>query len=57
MGLVGLLMANGLLLFGAESRALAGDGLAWDRLRLTAIVSITLWLLTTLGGVALPNIG
>jgi len=57
MGLVVLLMINGLLLWSAEGRALAGDRLAWDRLRLTAIVSIALWLLTTLGGVALPNIG
>ncbi len=57
MSLVGLLMINGLVLWGAERRALAGDRRAWDTLRLTAIASITLWFLTTLGGVALPNIG
>jgi len=57
MGLVGLLVVNGLVLWGAERRALGGDHGAWGTLRVTAIASITLWFLTTLGGVALPNIG
>jgi uncharacterized protein DUF6644 len=57
MGLVALLMVNGLVLWGAERRALVGDHGAWRTLRVTAIASITLWFLTTLGGVALPNIG
>ena len=57
MGLVVLLMANGLTLWRAERRALAGDHAAWGTLRLTALASITLWFLTTLGGVALPNVG
>jgi hypothetical protein len=57
MGLVGLLMVNGLVLWAAERRALSGDRGAWRMLRATAVASITLWLLTTLGGVALPNIG
>jgi uncharacterized membrane protein len=57
MGLVALLMVNGALLWRAERRAIAGDPAAWPTLRVTAIASITLWLLTTLGGVALPNIG
>jgi hypothetical protein len=48
---------NGLVLWVAERRALSGDHRAWRALRLTAIASITLWFLTTLGGVALPNIG
>ncbi len=57
MGLVGLLLVNGLVLRRAEQRAVAGDHTAWKTLRVTAAASITLWLLTTLGGVALPNIG
>jgi hypothetical protein len=57
MGLVVLLMINGLILWRAERRALSGDHAAWGALRFTAMASITLWFLTTLGGVALPNIG
>lgn len=57
MGLVALLVVNGLVLWAAERRALAGDHRAWRTLRFTAIASITLWFVTTLGGVALPNIG
>jgi uncharacterized membrane protein len=57
LGLVALLMLNGSLLWKAERRALSGDRRAWGTLRRTSIASITLWLLTTLGGVALPNIG
>jgi hypothetical protein len=57
MGLVLLLLMNGLVLWRAERRALSGDDAAWGTLRFTAMASITLWFLTTLGGVALPNIG
>ena len=57
MGLVGLLLVNGLVLWRIERRALSGDDGAWRLLRVTAIASLTLWFLTTLGGVALPNIG
>jgi len=57
MGLVALLVINGRVLWGAERRALSGDHRAWRTLRLTAIASLALWFLTTLGGVALPNIG
>jgi hypothetical protein len=57
IGLVVLLMMNGVVLWRAERRALGGDSAAWGTLRFTAIASITLWFLTTLGGVALPNIG
>jgi hypothetical protein len=55
--LVALLVVNGAVLWRAERRAIRGDPAAWGRLRVTAIASIALWLLTTLGGVALPNIG
>ena len=57
MGLVALLVINGRVLWGAERRALSGDHSAWRTLRLSAIASLALWFLTTLGGVALPNIG
>src|SRR6185436_17876932 len=57
MGLVAFLAVNGALLWRAERRAIGGDEAAWRMLRFTAIASIALWLLTTLGGVALPNIG
>ena len=57
MGLVALLVINGRVLWrrsAARSRATTARGVP---LRLSAIASITLWFLTTLGGVALPNIG
>jgi hypothetical protein len=57
MALVALLMVNGAWLWRAERRAVAGDPAAWRTLRITAVASMTLWFLTTLGGVALPNIG
>ncbi|HZR26790.1 MAG TPA: hypothetical protein VFA59_24565 [Vicinamibacterales bacterium] len=57
MGLVVALAVNGLLLVRAEHRAITGDGGAWRMLKTTAVASITLWFLTTLAGVALPNIG
>ncbi len=57
MGLVAALAVNGALLWRAERRAMRGDDSAWRMLRATSVASITLWLLTTLGGVALPNIG
>jgi hypothetical protein len=57
MALVVLLMLNGAWLWRAERRAVSGDPGAWRTLRVTAVTSMTLWFLTTLGGVALPNIG
>jgi hypothetical protein len=57
IGLVMLLLVNGAVLWRAEKRAAAGDPEAWPVLRATAVASIALWFLTTLGGVALPNIG
>jgi hypothetical protein len=57
MGFFSLLLANGLLLIRAERGAESGDLKGWDRLAVASITSITLWLLTTLVGSALPNIG
>jgi len=57
MALVVLLMVNGAWLWHAERRASAGELAAWRTLRITSVASMTLWFLTTLGGVALPNIG
>ncbi len=57
IALVAALVVNGAVLWGAERRARQGDQSAWPRLRSAAVASIALWLLTTLGGVALPNIG
>ena len=51
MALVVLLMINGAALTSAERR------FSWEILRWTAIASLTLWMLTTLIGVALPNAG
>ena len=57
MGLVVLLAVNGVLILAAERRLGRGDQGAWLMLRRTALASIALWLLITLGGVALPNVG
>jgi len=57
MVLVAMLLANGLGLTRAEAAAVRGDAGAWARLRRGAIVSLTLWFLTTLAGTALPNVG
>jgi uncharacterized membrane protein len=56
MGLFSLLMINGLLLVRTGRMAQLGDAQGWRRLRVTSLISITLWLLTTLAGAALPNI-
>jgi len=56
MALTALLAVNGTILIMAGRRAAhAGD--AWPLLRSTALASLALWFLTTLAGVALPNIG
>lgn len=57
MGLMVLLLANGLIVTLQERRALSGDSRAWPRLRLAAGASLSLWFLVTLFGAALPNIG
>ena len=62
MGLVALLLINGLVMTSAE-RALGAVGDAgvppetqWGRLRTVALTSGVLWLATTLAGVALTNV-
>jgi hypothetical protein len=57
MGLVALLLVNGVLLLSGERQARRGDAGAWTRLHYTATASLVLWFLTTLAGAALPNIG
>ena len=57
LGAVGLLLVNGFVMTRTE-RALAngGDqGVLWDRLRTISVLSLTLWIATTLVGVALTN--
>ncbi len=57
MGLVVLLIGNGVFLLRAEQRALLDTSAnAWQRVRLAAVLSLTLWFLTTLAGAALPNV-
>jgi hypothetical protein len=56
MALIAALLINGVVVTRLEQRAVA-DRAGWDRLRRASIVSIALWLLTTLLGAALPNIG
>lgn len=56
MALTALLLVNGTVLLSADRRAFEGQN-AWPALRVTTMASLTLWLLTTLAGVALPNIG
>jgi hypothetical protein len=55
IALIALLVVNGIALMWSERRASAGDASAWRALRWTAAASITLWMLTTLAGVALLN--
>jgi len=55
MGLVGLLVVNGACMRLAE-RAATGPRSQWKPLAFTAAASLTLWLLTTLAGAALPNV-
>lgn len=57
MGMVVMLVVNGLLLLAAEKPVRAGDARGWNRLHYTAVTSLVLWFLTTLIGAALPNIG
>jgi hypothetical protein len=57
MGLMVLLLVNGLLLLRVEGQVRRGEPDAWARLHYTAVASLVLWFLTTLAGAALPNIG
>ena len=55
LGLVGLLLLNGFVMTRTE-RALAGGGngtALWARLRTISMLSVTLWIATTLAGVVL----
>src|SRR5829696_8089132 len=55
LGFVGLLLLNGFMMTRTE-KALAGAGgetALWARLRTISILSLTLWIATTLAGVAL----
>jgi hypothetical protein len=56
MGLVGLLLVNGLLMLTAERRARLGITGSWRHLHALALGSLALWTLTTLVGAALPNL-
>jgi len=57
MALFAVLLLNGAMMQLGERRVLRDEQGAWGRLRRTARVSLWLWLLTTLAGAALPNIG
>ena len=57
MGLIAALMANGFVLVRAEKRAKSDIASDWRRLTIASTVSVALWMLTTLAGAALPNIG
>ncbi|HEU4891886.1 MAG TPA: hypothetical protein VFT47_10070 [Vicinamibacterales bacterium] len=57
MALVGALLVNGALLVRAERRVAGLETTHWRRLRRASLASLALWLLTTLLGAALPNIG
>lgn len=60
MALIVALLFNGLVMTRAESAlrdaASPDDEAHWSRLRLTALTSLTLWLIITLAGVALVNV-
>lgn len=57
MGLVFALLVNGFVLTRAERRAETDAVRGWRWLTVTSTVSVVLWMLTTLAGAALPNIG
>jgi uncharacterized membrane protein len=57
MGLLTVLVINGVRLLVDERRATNGEMRAWSRFHYTAVTSLVLWFLTTLAGAALPNVG
>jgi hypothetical protein len=57
IGLFGTLLINGAVLARAERIANRGESKGWRQLQWTSSLSIVLWLLTTLAGTALPNVG
>lgn len=56
MAFVVALGANGAVLARAGERASHGDAGSWQTLRLTSILSLALWFITTFVGAALPNV-
>ena len=57
MGLIAVLLVNGLFLARAEREAQSDAIGGWKKLTITSTLSVVLWMLTTLAGAALPNIG
>ena len=57
MGLILALVANGFLLVHAERQAEFDATRGWGNLTITSSISVVLWMLTTLAGAALPNVG
>ena len=57
MGLVVALLINGFFLTVAERRAETDAVRGWKWLAVASTLSVALWMLTTLAGAALPNIG
>jgi hypothetical protein len=57
MGLICALVANGFLLAHAERQAEFDPTRGWKNLTITSSISVVLWMLTTLAGAALPNVG
>ena len=57
MGLVALLLANGVFMTRGEQLAATEVDAGWARLRQASIASLLLWFLTTLAGATLPNLG
>jgi hypothetical protein len=55
MAFVAALLVNGALLANAGRRVADGDAASWRALRITSIVSLALWFVTTFIGAALPN--
>jgi hypothetical protein len=57
LALIALLLANGFVMTRTEQalRARAGDDALWGRMRTISMVSLVLWLATTLAGVVLTN--
>jgi uncharacterized membrane protein len=57
MGLIAGLLVNGWVLTYAERQAETDSVRGWRNLTITSTVSVALWMLTTLAGAALPNVG
>jgi hypothetical protein len=57
MALIAALLVNGAVLTRAERWAEMNTARGWRALTITSTLSLTLWLITTLAGTALPNVG